>query len=115
MIEPRHQPLKILGFGSTQPTKELIEAEIIVVRNYDELEQRSNEVRFAQNKMLMRLKPEMMLQVTGKIVIFDHKFITYEVSNQFRYSGATEAAKRGAVAALVAAVSNIGMDLPHTG
>lgn len=33
----------------------------------------------------------------------------------YRYSGAIEAAKRGAVAALVAAVSNIAMGLPHTG
>lgn len=33
----------------------------------------------------------------------------------YRYSGAIEAGKRGAVAALVAAVSNIAMGLPHTG
>jgi len=33
----------------------------------------------------------------------------------YRYSGAIEAGKRGAVAALVAAVSNTAMGLPHTG
>jgi len=44
MIEPRYQPLKILGFGSSNSTAEPIEAEIIVVRNYEELQQRSNEV-----------------------------------------------------------------------
>lgn len=45
MIEPRYQALKILGYGSSVPTKEPILAEIIVVRDYAELEQRSNEVQ----------------------------------------------------------------------
>lgn len=45
MIEPRSQTLKILGYGSTVPTTEPIEAEIIVVRSYTELEERSDEVR----------------------------------------------------------------------
>lgn len=44
MLEPRYEPLKILGFGSSSSTTEPIEAEIIVVTNYAELEQRSNEV-----------------------------------------------------------------------
>lgn len=46
MIEPRYQSLKILGFGSSKSTNEPLEAEIIVVRSYIELEQRSNEVVF---------------------------------------------------------------------
>lgn len=44
MIEPRYQSLSILGYGRTVSTSGPIEAEIIVVRDYDELEQRSSEV-----------------------------------------------------------------------
>lgn len=113
MIEPRYQRLKILGFGSSNPSNEPIEAEIIVVRNFTELEQRSSEVNRIIN--IESPKHETLFQIPGKIVVYEHKFITYEISNQFRYSGATEAGKRGAVAALVGAVSNIAMDLPHTG
>lgn len=55
------------------------------------------------------------MQVPGKIVVYDHTYLSYGYSTMYRYSGAIEAAKRGAVAALVAAVSNIAMGLPHTG
>lgn len=44
MIEPRYQSLSILGYGKSYPTPGPIEAEIIVVRDYDELEERSAEV-----------------------------------------------------------------------
>lgn len=55
------------------------------------------------------------MQVPGKIVVYDHTFVTYSYSTMYRNSGAIEAAKRGAVAVLVAAVSNAAMNLPHTG
>lgn len=45
MIEPRYQQFSILGYGGSYPTPGPIEAEIIVVRDYNELEQRSSEVR----------------------------------------------------------------------
>ncbi|KAG4068089.1 hypothetical protein HA402_001514 [Bradysia odoriphaga] len=96
MLQPRYQSLSILGYGKSVGTQQPIEAEIIVVKDYAELEQRSAEV-------------------PGKIVVYDHKYINYGTSTMYRYSGAIEAAKRGAVAALVAAVSNIAMGLPHTG
>jgi len=54
-------------------------------------------------------------EVSGKIVVYDHTFRTYSYSTLYRSSGAEEAAKRGAIAALVAAVSNTAMNLPHTG
>lgn len=44
MLEPRYEKLKILGYGRSVSTPGPIEAEIIVVRDYDELEQRSAEV-----------------------------------------------------------------------
>lgn len=44
MIQPRHQPLSILGYGKSVGTTQPIEAEIIVVKDYAELEQRSAEV-----------------------------------------------------------------------
>ncbi|XP_037037646.1 carboxypeptidase Q-like [Bradysia coprophila] len=96
MIEPRYQKLSILGYGRSVSTSGPLTAEIIVVRDYTELEQRADEVR-------------------GKIVVYDHTFVTYSYSTLYRNSGAIEAAKRGAVAVLVAAVSNAAMDLPHTG
>lgn len=96
MIEPRYQSLSILGYGGSNGTPGPIEAEIIVVRDYNELE-------------------ELAAQVPGKIVVYDHTFTNYPAGTLYRYSGAAEAAKRGAIAALVAAISNIGMNLPHTG
>lgn len=45
MIEPRYQKLSILGYGRSVSTPGSIDAEIIVVRDYDELERRSAEVR----------------------------------------------------------------------
>lgn len=44
MLLPRYQSLSILGFGKSVGTRQPIEAEIIVVRDFDELEQRSAEV-----------------------------------------------------------------------
>lgn len=41
--------------------------------------------------------------------------MSYSYSTLYRNSGAIEAAKRGAIAVLVAAVSNAAMNLPHTG
>lgn len=45
MIEPRYQKMSILGYGGSVATLGIIEAEIIVVRDYAELEERSDEVR----------------------------------------------------------------------
>ena len=45
MLEPRYQSLSISGYGKSVGTSAPIEAEIIVVRDYEELEQRSTEVR----------------------------------------------------------------------
>lgn len=44
MIQPRYQSLSILGYGGSVGTPGSIEAEIIVVRDYAELEARSSEV-----------------------------------------------------------------------
>ncbi|KAJ6646191.1 Carboxypeptidase Q, partial [Pseudolycoriella hygida] len=96
MLAPRYQKLGILGYGKSVGTPGPIEAEIVVVRDFDELEQRSSEV-------------------PGKIVVYDHTYVSYGYSTMYRYSGAIEAGKRGAIAAIAGAVSNTGMNLPHTG
>lgn len=44
MIEPRYQSLSILGYGGSIATVNPIEAEIIVVRDYNELAERASEV-----------------------------------------------------------------------
>lgn len=45
MIEPRYQSLSILGYGTSIGTPGSIEAEVIVVRDYNELEEQASQVR----------------------------------------------------------------------
>lgn len=45
MLEPRYQALSILGYGKSVGTAQTIQAEIVVVKDYTELEQRASEVR----------------------------------------------------------------------
>lgn len=53
--------------------------------------------------------------VKGKIVLFVPKWIDYPKMSLYRRLSATEAAKRGAIAALVKSVSSFGINTPHTG
>ncbi|KAG4069640.1 hypothetical protein HA402_014663 [Bradysia odoriphaga] len=96
MLEPRYQLLSVLGYSKSVATPGPIEAAVVVVKDFDELITRSAEV-------------------PGKIVVYDHTYVNYEVSSTYRYKGAVEAAKAGAVAALVAAISDTETPLPHTG
>jgi len=69
--------------GSSVGTNgDTITAEVIVVKTFDELNNRSNEAR-------------------GKIVVYNFDFESYGQQVQYRSTGASEAAKYGAVAALV--------------
>lgn len=94
---PIKRNLPMLGLGGSIGTpKEGITAEVIVVNNFEELERRSAEVK-------------------GKIVLFNAKFTSYGQTVTYRVNGASEAAKHGAVASLIASVASYSIQTPHTG
>ena len=93
---PRHV-IPLLGLGgsvATPPTG--IEADVLVVKSFDELTQRSADAK-------------------GKIVLFNAVYTSYGQTNQYRTGGASAAARSGAVAVLVRAIGPMGLRTPHTG
>ena len=97
LIEPARQKLPMLGLGNSVGTPlGGYESEVIVVRNFDEMEKRAAEIK-------------------GKIVLFNGEWVNYGVTNQFRTAGPSRAAKVGAIAALVRSVGPMGLRTPHTG
>ncbi|CAM1302339.1 CPQ (predicted) [Pycnogonum litorale] len=98
MVEPRKQRLFMLGLGDSVPTPpEGIKAEVIVVRTFDELSQKNES------------------EVSGKIVVFNQDYDGYLKTVKYRYNGAVEAAKLGAVAVLIRSVTSLSISSPHTG
>jgi carboxypeptidase Q len=93
---PRHS-IPLLGLGGTVATPPTgIEADVLVVKSYDELNQRGAEAK-------------------GKIVLFNAVFTNYGQTNQYRTGGASAAARFGAVGVLVRAIGPMGLRTPHTG
>ncbi|TNE90178.1 MAG: peptidase M28 family protein [Deltaproteobacteria bacterium] len=88
------RPLHILTLGRSVGTPEPVEAEVVVVRTFEELE---------------------AADVTGKIVLYDAPFVTYGETVAYRSKGPSRAAEKGAVGALVRSVGPDSMDTPHTG
>ncbi len=104
IIAPAKHKLTILGLGGTIGTPaEGITAEVVVVRNFDELDKLGE-------------------QVKGKIVAYNfpmRKDVSpdqaYGEAVRYRGAGAIRAAKYGAVAVLVRSVTTISYSTPHTG
>ena len=97
VTSPRSRVLAMLGLGNSIGTPaDGIEAEILVVRSFEELDANAPRVR-------------------GRIVLFNVPFTTYGETVQFRTNGPSHAAGHGAVAALVRSVGPPGLRLPHTG
>ncbi|KAI4871288.1 hypothetical protein NFI96_019810 [Prochilodus magdalenae] len=97
MLLPRNHTMSILGLGSSVGTpKEGIEAEVLVVESFDELKRRSKEAK-------------------GKIVVYNQPFVSYGETVEYRASGASEAAKVGAVASLIRSIAPFSINSPHTG
>src|SRR5688500_4825629 len=97
LVSPRTVPLHMIGLGrsiGTPPNG--ITADVLVVSSFADLTARA-------------------AQAKGKIVLFDVPFTTYGATVQYRGRGAVEAAKAGAVAALIRSVSSGTMQNPHTG
>jgi carboxypeptidase Q len=97
LLDPVPQPLVMLGLGNSVGTgPEGITADVIVLRNFDDLAARSADVK-------------------GKIVLFNVPFTNYGETVQYRSTGPSRAVRHGAVAMLVRAVGPTGLRTPHTG
>jgi carboxypeptidase Q len=104
IVAPWPQPLVLAALGGSVGTDaDGVEAEMIVVRTFAELEARG-------------------AQAKGKIVVYNAAFRTdrdpgaeYTEIVRYRVEGASRAAARGAVAALVRSIGPPGHRTPHTG
>jgi carboxypeptidase Q len=97
IVEPPHHAIPMLGLGGSVATPaEGIEADVIVVKNFDDLAQRADAVK-------------------GKIVLFNAVYTSYGQTNVYRTSGASRAAQYGALASLVRSIGPMGLRTPHTG
>jgi len=97
LLAPWPKAMAVLGLGGSIGTPPGgIEAEVLVVGSFSELETRAEEAR-------------------GKIVLFDAPFTTYGETVQYRTQGAVAAARAGAVASLIRSVTPYSMNTPHTG
>jgi len=97
MILPRAHRLPMLGLGGSIATPaEGITGEVLVVKSFADLKAHAGEA-------------------VGKIIVYNAPFVTYHETVAFRVHGAVEAARVGAVAALVRSVTPVSLQSPHTG
>ena len=97
IVSPGPYTMVMLGLGNSVGTPpEGVEAEVIVVRGFDELSQ-------------------VAARVQGRIVLFNVPFTNYGETVQYRAAGPSRAAALGAVAVLVRSVGPPGLRTPHTG
>jgi carboxypeptidase Q len=97
IVSPGPHRLAMLGLGNSIGTPpEGVEGEILVVRNFEELERHRN-------------------RVPGRIIVYNVPFTTYARTVVYRTDGPSRAASFGAIAALVRSVGPPGLRTPHTG
>jgi carboxypeptidase Q len=97
LTSPVSQKLIMLGLGDSIGTPPAgIAAEAIVVRSFDELDRLGDKVR-------------------GKIVVYNAPFTSYGETGRYRRSGASHAARYGAVGAIVRSITPVSLQTPHTG
>jgi carboxypeptidase Q len=97
ITSPSYQPLVMLGLGNSIGTPpDGIEAEIWVVKSFDELD----------------AAPE---RAKAKIVVYNVPSTNYGETVQYRAAGASRAARHGALAVIVRSVGPPGLRTPHTG
>jgi len=98
LVEPVVKPLAILGLGGSVATpKKGITAEVVTVSNFDELERKGRAA------------------IQGKIVLYNAPYQGYGRTVVYRHSGASRAARLGAVAVLVRSITPVSLQSPHTG
>ncbi|HEX4121475.1 MAG TPA: M28 family metallopeptidase [Verrucomicrobiae bacterium] len=97
MLLPRPHRLPMLGLGGSIATPaEGITAEALVVKSFADLKEHQSEA-------------------AGKIVVFNAPFVAYHETVVYRVHGAVEAARVGALAALVRSITPFSIQSPHTG
>ena len=97
LVEPVNKPLTILGLGGSVATpKRGITAEVIPVSTFEELDKKGKAVE-------------------GKIVLFNVPYEGYGRTVTYRTTGASRAARLGAVAMLVRSITPVSIQSPHTG
>jgi hypothetical protein len=98
LVEPVSRPLNMLGLGGSVATpKKGITAEVVSISSFDELEKKGR------------------AGIQGKIVLFNVVYQGYGRTVVFRHTGASRAARLGAVAVLVRSVTPTSLQSPHTG
>ena len=98
MLQPRVKDIALLGLGRSVTTPpEGIQAEVIVVSNFEEFSKLSDQ------------------DVKGKIVLYDPVFTTYSETVVYRSQGAAKAAEKGAIMSLVKSIAPFSINSPHTG
>ena len=98
LVEPVMRPLNILGLGGSVATpKRGITADVVPVSSFDELDKKGRAA------------------IEGKIVLFNVPYEGYGRTVAYRMSGASRAARLGAVATLVRSVTPTSLQSPHTG
>ena len=101
---PSIQKLEVLALGNSLGSNGLIEAEVLAVANFEELEKRKDEVK-------------------GKIVYFNSEFDptliqtfkAYGAAGTYRRTGPSRAAKYGAIGVMIHSLSTAPDNAPHTG
>ena len=97
LLRPRKQPLAMLGLGGSVATpRRGLAARVLVVSSFDDLKDKAH-------------------QAKGRIVLYNVPFTTYDETVRYRWSGAIEAARVGAVASLIRSVTPHSLHTPHTG
>ena len=97
IVEPTRQPIVMLGLGNSIGTgPDGIRADVLVVRSFNELDANAR-------------------KASGKIVLFNVEYTTYEDTVIYRTDGPARAARVGAAAVLVRSVGPPGLRTPHTG
>jgi len=98
VVSPRPRELAMLGLGGSVGTpEEGIEAPVVVVSDFDELDALGREA------------------VEGKVVVYAVPWVGYSGTVRYRGAGASRAAALGAVAALVRSATGLSVSSPHTG
>jgi carboxypeptidase Q len=100
ILEPARHAMVMLGLGDSVGTAAAgpdgIQAEVVVVRSFEELDANVDRVR-------------------GRMVLFNVPFTNYGETVRYRSQGPSRAARHGAVAILVRSVGPAGLRTPHTG
>jgi carboxypeptidase Q len=97
IVSPTAHAMVMLGLGNSVGTPPAgVEAEVLAVRSFQELEAAGARVR-------------------DRIVLFNVPFTNYGETVQYRSAGPSRAATLGAVAVLVRSVGPPGLRTPHTG